>query len=216
MKPILTLKVVLSFGVMIALAAAAAVGGLLALQAGQSAGLPILVLSGVAMVVGSVAAAVIGRDLSRATRTLGVALNRLADGDTDIDIALPPGRHDELGVMAAATRRLRDTAVIDRRTARAVDAVNGNIMITDSDLKIVYANPAVLRTLAAAEADIRKELPHFSAANVIGNSIDIFHRNPGHQRRILENLSGNHLAKIKVGGRAKTDFHSGDKQGITA
>ncbi len=55
--------------------------------------------------------------------------------------------------------------------------------------------------LRAAESDLRKELPSFSAAAVRGSNIDIFHKNPGHQRNVLAALRSTHRAQISVGGR---------------
>ncbi len=74
-------------------------------------------------------------------------------------------------------------------------------MIADNMRNIVYANKAVLNLLANAEADIRNELPQFSVDKVVGSNIDIFHKNPVHQQRMLEKLSGTHTAEICVGGR---------------
>lgn len=74
-------------------------------------------------------------------------------------------------------------------------------MIADVSRNIVYANKAVLAMLTLAENDIRKELPNFSVSRVIGSNIDIFHKNPAHQKNMLERLSSSHTAEIKIGGR---------------
>jgi methyl-accepting chemotaxis protein len=57
----------------------------------------------------------------------------------------------------------------------ALDAVHANIMLADSNLNITYINPAVRELLQDAEADMRKELPRFSVATLIGSNIDVFH-----------------------------------------
>jgi methyl-accepting chemotaxis protein len=70
-----------------------------------------------------------------------------------------------------------------------------NIMMADRDLKIIFQNPASLRTLRGLE----QHLP-VKADQVVGQSVDIFHKNPAHQRRLLSdprNLP--HRAKIQVG-----------------
>jgi methyl-accepting chemotaxis protein len=74
-------------------------------------------------------------------------------------------------------------------------------MIADVSRTIVYANKAVIAMLALAENDIRKDLPNFSVSRVVGSSIDIFHKNPAHQKNMLERLSSSHTAEIRVGGR---------------
>ncbi len=55
-----------------------------------------------------------------------------------------------------------------------------NVMLADRDLKITYVNPASLATLRKVE----RHLP-VKADNVAGSSIDIFHKNPAYQRKIL-------------------------------
>src|SRR5207245_1247782 len=60
---------------------------------------------------------------------------------------------------------------------------------------------ALTELLTEAEADIRKDLPRFSVATLIGSNIDVFHKHPEHQRRMLENLNATHRATIRVGGR---------------
>jgi methyl-accepting chemotaxis protein len=79
--------------------------------------------------------------------------------------------------------------------------VSTSVMISDSDRKIIYMNKAVNDLMQVAEADIRKELPNFSAKKLLGGSIDDFHRNPQHQQALLEHLQGVHSTEICVGGR---------------
>jgi methyl-accepting chemotaxis protein len=68
----------------------------------------------------------------------------------------------------------------------AANTITANVMVADANLKIVYMNKAVM-TLLKAESDIQKDLPKFSTAALIGSSIDVFHKNPAHQRKLLEN-----------------------------
>lgn len=84
----------------------------------------------------------------------------------------------------------------------AANTITANVMIADANLKIVYMNKAVMTLLKEAESDIQKDLPKFSAAALIGSSIDVFHKNPAHQRKLLENLAATHRATIRVGGRS--------------
>lgn len=70
-----------------------------------------------------------------------------------------------------------------------------NVIFADCDLKIQYMNPASLKTLRTLE-----DLLPVKADQIVGQSIDIFHKNPAYQRRILsdpKNLP--HRANIKVG-----------------
>src|SRR5262249_51008987 len=55
-----------------------------------------------------------------------------------------------------------------------------NVMLADRDLKITYVNPASLSLLRKLE----RHLP-VKGDNVLGSNIDIFHKNPAYQRKIL-------------------------------
>ncbi len=87
------------------------------------------------------------------------------------------------------------------RIQSALDVTNTNVMMADSKNVIVYMNHSVVKMLQAAEEDIRKDLPHFDANNLTGQLIDVFHKNPSHQRSMLEHLTHTYEANIKVGGR---------------
>ena len=50
------------------------------------------------------------------------------------------------------------------------------------------------------ETDIRKSLPNFDVKSLIGTNIDVFHKDPSHQRRLLGGLSSNHKGIAKTGG----------------
>ncbi|WP_441252076.1 PAS domain-containing protein [Tardiphaga sp. 71_E8_N1_1] len=84
----------------------------------------------------------------------------------------------------------------------ATDSLTANVMVADADLNITYVNDAVVAFLKEAEADIQKDLPRFSVAALVGSNIDIFHKNPAHQRQMLAHLDRVHRATIRVGGRA--------------
>jgi methyl-accepting chemotaxis protein len=84
----------------------------------------------------------------------------------------------------------------------ATDVIAANVMVADRNLNIVYMNNAVVSLLREAEADIRTELPNFKVDGLIGSNIDVFHKNPAHQRKLLENLASPYRATIRVGGRA--------------
>jgi len=94
-------------------------------------------------------------------------------------------------VVTEKVRRERELA----RVMSMVENAPINVMCTDLDLKITYANPASKRTLKTLE----QFLP-ITVDQLVGTNIDVFHKNPSHQRRMLadpKNLP--HQALIKVG-----------------
>lgn len=74
-----------------------------------------------------------------------------------------------------------------------------SFMIANADRTIVYANKAVVALLKTCEDELRKVLPQFSADNLIGQSIDQFHKNPAHQSSILANLRDTMVSSISIG-----------------
>jgi methyl-accepting chemotaxis protein len=91
-----------------------------------------------------------------------------------------------------------------QRTMRikvALDNASTGVMIADNNLNIIYLNQSLQTMLKDAEGDLRKDLPNFSADNLVGTNIDVFHKHPSHQRQLLGNLTATYRATIKVGGR---------------
>lgn len=70
-----------------------------------------------------------------------------------------------------------------------------NILLADTDLNITYANPASVAQLQPLE-----HLLPCRVDEIVGQSIDIFHKDPAHQRRILSNPKNlPHRAIIALG-----------------
>jgi len=83
----------------------------------------------------------------------------------------------------------------------ALDNLGSNVMVADTNLQIIYMNNTVREMMSAAQSDIRKDLPNFDVAQLMGANIDAFHKNPGHQRRMLATLDKTFTAQLKLGGR---------------
>ncbi|MDH5728896.1 MAG: PAS domain-containing protein, partial [Gammaproteobacteria bacterium] len=71
------------------------------------------------------------------------------------------------------------------RLFRAVDSAQTAMMMIDRDLTITYINKSTEELLKRNQEDLAKIYPGFNANNIIGTCIDIFHKNPAHQRKIL-------------------------------
>lgn len=86
------------------------------------------------------------------------------------------------------------------RIKQALDNVSTNTMIADHTRKIVYMNKAIERMFIANEHELKKALPHFDVQAIVGQSIDIFHKNPAHQTNLLDHMVSAHEAEITVMG----------------
>lgn len=117
-------------------------------------------------------------------------------------------RTEELAKLAEEQRieqerldKERQVANENARIKQALDSVSANVMVADKEGKIVYANNAVLAMMSNAESDIRKELPAFSTAKLLGSNIDIYHKNPSHQRGLIKHMQGEISSDFVIGGR---------------
>ena len=86
-------------------------------------------------------------------------------------------------------------------TFDALGVLSNPIMIADSQMVIQFVNEAGYKMFETIEADIRRDLPSFVARRVVGKTIDVFHKNPAYQRRIMENLITPHDGKFTIGGK---------------
>ncbi|MDN3612170.1 methyl-accepting chemotaxis protein [Vibrio ostreicida] len=73
------------------------------------------------------------------------------------------------------------------RLASAVKGMTTNLMMADKDGIIQYLNPSLFNLLKSREDDLKKVLTGFDASNLVGKNIDVFHKNPSHQRNIINN-----------------------------
>lgn len=74
-------------------------------------------------------------------------------------------------------------------------------MTCDENFIVTSVNPSLLEMFKKYEPIINKVFKGFSANDLIGNCIDIFHKTPSWQRNLLKNLgSGSATAQIKFGG----------------
>ena len=81
----------------------------------------------------------------------------------------------------------------------ALEACTTNVMVADQNYKIAYMNESIRVMMRDAERELKKMLPHFDSASLIDRSIDVFHRNPSHQRQLLDRLTAPYRAEIGVG-----------------
>ena len=88
--------------------------------------------------------------------------------------------------------------------ARLESAIHGsqtNMMLCDQDLNISFVNPAVQEMMKKRQFELQKAFPGFDAANLVGQNIDQFHKNPGHQRALLADVNALPAsAEISVAG----------------
>ena len=162
-----------------------------------------LLVLGLTLVLGWLMTKHLTRELGGEPNELRSVAETIAEGTLDIDM------RDSVGVYAALKdmkdqiknqlEKDRAQQVVNTRLKQAIETTSTSLMVADENFDIVYINPANVRVLTNAESEIRKRLPAFSAADLLGKNIDIFHKNPEHQRRILKNLHKPFDANLSLG-----------------
>ncbi|MBY6260556.1 methyl-accepting chemotaxis protein [Azospirillum sp. 412522] len=152
------------------------------------------------LVIGIVAANRIAASITGPVSGIRRVMADLTEGK--LSVVVPhTGQRDELGDMARAVAAFKDEAVEALRSRIALERVSANIMMADTDGRILYANDSIIAMFRHAEADLRVSLPGFDADALVGRNFDAFHRDPGHQRRLLAGLTQTHRGWAKSGGR---------------
>lgn len=132
-------------------------------------------------------------------------------GDMIFKLAASPiqdARGERLGTVLEWTDRTAEVAAEIENAAitqaalqvkASLDNASLNVMMADNGGVIRYMNKATERLMMESEASLRKVLPHFNAAKIIGANFDIFHKNPSHQRNMLAQLRSTYTTQITVG-----------------
>lgn len=144
----------------------------------------------------AIIAIIVSRMVGSALSGVTAIMTRLKDGDFTVDVT-GTERGDEIGEMSRAIAQFKDDAEKSFLLKRMVDDMPTNVLTVDvhNDLKVNYINNTSIKTLT----ELEEHLP-VKAKDILGRSIDIFHKDPSHQRRMLataEHLP--HRANIQVG-----------------
>lgn len=102
--------------------------------------------------------------------------------------------------QTAVDIKLAETIRMSSALKAALDVCQANVMMADAEMNIIYLNHSLERMLKINELDIRKQLPNFSVANLIGTNVDVFHKAPSHQRGIINQLQSPYNTKLKIAG----------------
>jgi methyl-accepting chemotaxis protein len=111
------------------------------------------------------------------------------------------GNHIGSGLEWSDVTEVRAKAAEAASLSSVVKGCTAMFMLCDTDLMITYANPAVVEMLSLYEGKLRELFPGFDLNNVVGTCIDVFHKNPSHQRRLLADLNSlPYKTEISVAG----------------
>ena len=122
-------------------------------------------------------------------------------GNLDATIEQLPGKKAFINETIERVRGLLKQAATEAaenlRIRQALDVVPSSVMVADAQGVIRYANAAVTALLGRIESDLRTVVPNFDHRKLLGQNFDVFHRNPAHQRGIVDKLTKPHRADVK-------------------
>jgi methyl-accepting chemotaxis protein len=127
---------------------------------------------------------------------LRTAMESISEGKTDF-VVTTDTKKNEISNTFRSLAKLKTTVEEAFKLRQMVDEMPINVMVADpkDGFKISYANKTSLATLKLVE----QHLP-VKVDAVVGASFDIFHKNPTHQRKLLESPERlPHSARIKLG-----------------
>lgn len=140
-------------------------------------------------------------------------LIRMSQGDYKDEIRIK--NHSEISRLLTKIKTLQiqlnfrehELKVANNENLRfkiAFDNMSAAVMVANENRTIIYANNTVLKLLQNAEKSIKQELPEFAVKTMLGKNIDIFHKNPAHQRQLLEQLTSTVQTTTVLGGKYLT------------
>ena len=149
-------------------------------------------------------------------RRIGGAVRRLLSISEEISKANFNNRIDESGTdefsrlfagMSGMQRTLKSQIESERKLAEengrikaALDKASSKVMLADESFNIIYLNEAATKMFRDNQQALRRDIPSFDADRLLGSSMDIFHRNPAHQRNLVAALKSAHTSDAKSGG----------------
>ena len=145
-----------------------------------------------------------GHRLSQPSDVHMAAIHGLANGDYRLPIAGHDAWANALNLLRTragqnasnALDAARDSAML----TTAMNAASTNLMVADADFNIISINTSLASMFARNESAIKSSLPQFNAATIVGSNMDIFHKDPSHQRAMVARLTQPWTGELKIAG----------------
>lgn len=135
------------------------------------------------------------RGLGQRFKTLGATMDDLREGKIEGAVAFTDDKF-ETGQIANTLKVMRDGMAAQQETqleasykSAAFEGSSVATMMVDRDFKVIYVNTATMALLRNNAENFRKIWPSFNPEQIVGSNIDMFHKNPQHQRQMLSDPS---------------------------
>ncbi|MDQ7075465.1 MAG: methyl-accepting chemotaxis protein [Gammaproteobacteria bacterium] len=163
----------------------------------------------VSLLVGLSLAFFVTSGITKAIKAAVSVANRIANDDFSSTINV--SSKDETGQLLKAFQIMqnnlkqrieseREISAANARIKSALDSTSANVMLTNADLNIIYMNDAASTLMREIAPQLKTVIKNFNPDFLLGQNIDLFHRNPSHQRSLLASLNSSTESNIKVAG----------------
>ena len=159
-----------------------------------------LISGSLAFILSIMAGIFIHRASVKPVQNITETLKDLVDGDFAVTIP-HTDRDDEIGNMAKSLQVVKDQSVSSARAQAAVNDATMPFTMIDQTGNIVNVNQAFVDLTTQYLDQIHKLTPDFDPQNMIGRSMDIFHKSDrlkASAHTIVENLQDQHLFSIQL------------------
>ena len=144
---------------------------------------------------------ILARGLLARISHLKRAAARLSEGDA-AGVAEIADNGDDLGSIAGSLKKIKENFESSGDSGNATTATreatfksaafSGSsvaMMMVDRDFTVTYVNESTKQLLAENAQAFREIWPSFDPNAIVGSCIDMFHKNPAHQRQLLSDPS---------------------------
>lgn len=161
------------------------------------------------IILSTVLAIILRRQVIKPLEEVAVSAQAAANGDFTHSLDLE--REDEIGLLAKALNKFeagaRDAYVLQQTVADMPFAI---MLANRKSMTIEHLNPAAIQLFSSIE----EHLP-CKVREMIGKSVDIFHKDPSHQRQMVSDQSNFPLrSRFSIGGKTikftAADIHDAD------
>ncbi|MDB5379915.1 MAG: hypothetical protein JWR00_4361 [Rubritepida sp.] len=156
------------------------------------------IIGGVVALIQILSGFVTARAIGTPLRRIAAAVRRIAAGETAEPVP-DRNRRDEIGQIATALEGLRGGVEKAFAQQQMLEQMPLGVMMADprDEFRIRYMNPESTRLMGLIESGLSVK-----AGEVLGQSVDIFHAKPEHQREILSDASRlPHRARFAIAGQ---------------
>ncbi|MDQ6953127.1 MAG: methyl-accepting chemotaxis protein [Mariprofundaceae bacterium] len=164
-----------------------------------------------AIILASLLGYYVTRRLSKRLAYASEMLNRVSEGEYFDWVQVD--QNDEVGALLMALKsmqirqgyRMTEVQVMANEALRirqSLDVASSHVMIADVDYRIIYMNQSMKSMMESNARAFKEVLPDFDVESLIGSTIDMFHKDPAHQRRLLDALQTSFTSEdLNINGR---------------